>query len=257
MLIVVSPAKKLDFETPLPTKRNTQPAFLENSQILIDQMRTFSALDIADFMDVSMNIAELNFNRFKQWEKPFTARNARPAALAFKGDVYAGLNAQDFSSDDFTYLQKHLRILSGLYGYLKPLDLIQPYRLEMGRKVVTDQGKNLYEFWGNRITEALNKELAKQKQPTLINLASIEYFKVVKRKQLEADIITPQFKDWKNGQYKMIGFFAKKARGMMTRYITLNRLESAAEIKDFNADGYGFNEAMSEGNNWVFTRKIA
>ncbi|HBS26364.1 MAG TPA: peroxide stress protein YaaA [Gammaproteobacteria bacterium] len=257
MLIVVSPAKKLDFESPLPTKRNTQPAFLDNSQMLIDQMRTYSALDIAEFMDVSMKIAELNFERFEQWEKPFTAKNARPAALAFKGDVYEGLNAQDFSSDDFSFLQKHLRILSGLYGYLKPLDLMQPYRLEMGRKVVTEHGKNLYEFWGERVTDALNKELTKQKNPTLINLASIEYFKVVKRKQLEANIITPQFKDWKNGQYKMIGFYAKKARGMMTRHITLNRIESAEDVKSFNADGYSYNETMSEGNNWVFTRKVA
>ena len=257
MLIVVSPAKKLDYESPLPIKRHTQPAFLDQSQLLIDRMRAFSALDIAEFMQVSMKIAELNFERFEQWNQPFTPDNARPAVLAFKGDVYEGLRASEFSADDFAFLQKHLRILSGLYGLLRPLDLMQPYRLEMGRKLATERGKNLYEFWGDRITEALNKELAKHEVKALLNLASNEYFKAVRPRKLDAEIITPQFRDWKNGQYKMISFYAKKARGMMTRYITVNRIEEPEGIKAFDMDGYAFNESMSDGDNWVFTRKCA
>lgn len=255
MLTVISPAKTLDYETPLPTQKHTQPELLDASAELISRMREFSALDIAEFMGVSMKIAELNFERFQDWQKPFTRDNARPAVLAFKGDVYDGLDAQSFKARDFDFLQKHLRILSGLYGCLKPLDLMQPYRLEMGKKLSTEKGKNLYEFWGNEVTDRINKELAKQKTPLLLNLASNEYFKVIKKREVDADIITPQFKDWKNGQYKMISFFAKKARGMMVRHITQNRIDEAEGIKDFDLGGYAYNPEMSEGNDWVFTRR--
>lgn len=257
MLTVISPAKTLDYESSLATKKYSKPQLLDASAELISRMREFSALDIAEFMDVSMKIADLNFERFQDWKQPFTTKNARPAVLAFKGDVYDGMDAPSFDDDDFEFLQQHVRILSGLYGYLKPLDLMQPYRLEMGKKLTTDKGKSLYEFWGGEITSRINKELRKQNNPLLVNLASNEYFKVVQKRDVEADIITPQFKDWKNGQYKMISFYAKKARGMMVRYITQNRIDEAEGIKDFDLGGYGYNPKMSSGNDWVFTRRIA
>ncbi len=257
MLIVISPAKTLDYDTPAKTKRFTEPAYLEDSQLLIDRARQWSALDIAELMQVSMKIAELNHERFAEWHTPFSAENAKQAVLAFKGDVYTGLEAESFSADDFAFAQKHLRILSGLYGLLRPLDLMQPYRLEMGRKVDTERGKNLYEFWGGKITEALNQQLKALKSPYLINLASNEYFKAVKPKQLDGEVITPEFKDWKNGQYKMMGVYAKKARGQLSRFVIQNKLTNPEDMKDFAVDGYGFNEEMSSGNKWVFTRRQA
>ncbi len=255
MLIVISPAKTLDYDTPAKTKRFTEPAYLEESQLLIERARRWSVLDIAEVMQVSMKIAELNHERFAEWHTPFTPENAKQAVLAFKGDVYTGLEAESFSADDFAFAQKHLRILSGLYGLLRPLDLMQPYRLEMGRKVDTERGKNLYEFWGEQITEGLNKQLKALKSPYLINLASNEYFKAVKPKLLDGEIITPEFKDWKNGQYKMMGVYAKKARGQLSRFVIQNQLTDPEAMKDFAVDGYGFNEEMSSGNKWVFTRK--
>lgn len=256
MLMVISPAKTLDYESELPTSHHTQPEFLDQSQQLVNVLSDYSSLDIAELMKVSMKIAELNFDRYESWRTPFTPTNARQAVLAFKGDVYDGLYAQDFSKQDFDFLQAHLRILSGLYGFLKPLDLMQPYRLEMGTRLKTERGKNLYEFWDHRVTDTLNQVLKAAHTDVLINLASNEYFKVIKPKALDADIITPQFKDWKNGQYKIIGFYAKKARGMMVRHITLNRLDNPEQIKDFNLGGYSFTPEMSEGNNWVFTRRL-
>ncbi|MCW8828693.1 MAG: peroxide stress protein YaaA, partial [Gammaproteobacteria bacterium] len=214
-----------------------------------------SALDIAELMAVSMKIAELNFERFEQWRTPFTPENAKQAALAFKGDVYTGLDAESFSAADFKFAQSHLRILSGLYGLLRPLDLMQPYRLEMGRKVDTGRGKNLYEFWGDKITEGLNRQMKNIKSPYLINLASSEYFKSVKPKRLDGEIITPEFKDWKNGQYKMMGVYAKKARGQLSRFVIQNRLTEPEAMKDFDVDGYVFNEELSSDSKWVFTRR--
>jgi cytoplasmic iron level regulating protein YaaA (DUF328/UPF0246 family) len=255
MLIVISPAKTLDYDTPPKTKTFTIPEYLEDSQVLIKRARMYSALDIAELMQVSMKIAELNFERFEQWHTPFTPENAKQAVLAFKGDVYTGLDAETFSSKDFKFAQSHLRILSGLYGLLRPLDLMQPYRMEMGRKIDTEHGKNLYEFWGTRITEGLNQQLKKLKSPYLINLASNEYFKSVKPKVLDGEIITPEFKDWKNGQYKMMGVYAKKARGQLSRFVIQNQLTDPEAMKDFAVDGYGFNEQMSSGNTWVFTRR--
>ncbi|MDH5360778.1 MAG: peroxide stress protein YaaA, partial [Gammaproteobacteria bacterium] len=179
------------------------------------------------------------------------------AVLAFKGDVYTGLDAESFSAADFKFAQKHLRILSGLYGLLRPLDLMQPYRLEMGRKIDTDRGKNLYEFWGTTITEGINQQLKKLKSTTLVNLASNEYFKSVKPKQLEGTIITPEFKDYKNGEYKMMGVYAKKARGQLSRYVIQNQISEPEAMKEFNVDGYKFNKKMSNDTTWVFTRKKA
>jgi len=256
MLLVVSPAKKLDFESPLATDIYTQPSLLEHSQELINECVKLTPADIASLMSLSDKLAGLNAARFGEWSLPFTPSNARPAVLAFNGDVYAGLDAASFSADDFNFAQKHFRILSGLYGLLKPLDLMQAYRLEMGTKLANERGANLYQFWGDIITNALNQTMAEQGDQILINLASTEYFKAVKKKNLTATIITPAFKDWKNGQYKMISFFAKKARGLMARYIIQNRITDVEQLKDFDLAGYEYNTAFSSGNDWVFTRKI-
>lgn len=256
MLLVVSPAKNLDYESPLATDKFSQPDLLSHSQELIEQCVKLSPADISSLMGISDKLAGLNAARFGEWQQPFTTSNARAAVLAFNGDVYTGLDAQSFSDDDFDFAQQHMRILSGLYGLLKPLDLMQAYRLEMGTKLSNTRGKNLYEFWGDIITNNLNQAIAEQGDNILVNLASTEYFKSVKKKQLTADIITPSFKDWKNGQYKMISFFAKKARGLMARYIIQNQLTDIEQLKSFDLAGYQYNETFSKGNDWVFTRKI-
>ncbi len=254
MKLVISPAKTLDFESAPVTETYSDPAFLDNSQLLIDELKELSQADVATLMKLSDKLAALNVARFGSWETPFTPDNAKQAILAFKGDVYTGLEAESDSEDDFNFAQDHLRILSGLYGLLKPLDLIQPYRLEMGTKFANSRGKNLYEFWDMQLTDALNKELADEKEPVLINLASNEYFKAVKVKQLQAEIITPVFKDWKNGQYKMISFYAKKARGLMAAYNIQNRLRDPEQQKSYDTEGYYFSEEQSKGNEWVFLR---
>lgn len=255
MLIVVSPAKTLDYETPAKTKVFTQPDYLDRSQELISRLRHMPPHDIASLMKVSDKIAGLNFERYQDWNKKFTVKNAKQSILAFKGDVYTGLDAESFTAKDFAFAQKHLRVLSGLYGLLRPLDLMQAYRLEMGTKLDTDHGKNLYEFWGSTITEGLNVQLKKIKSDILINLASNEYFKSVKTKELNAEIITPAFKEFKNGDYKMISFYAKKARGMLSRYIIQHQLSNPEDIKTFSDEGYAFNKKLSKGNTWTFTRK--
>jgi len=255
MLIVISPAKKLDYETPANTSEFTTPDFMGQSKQLIQRLRDFSALDLAELMKLSMKLAELNFDRYEAWKPKCTKKNAKQALLAFQGDVYKGLDAASFTATDFKFAQQHLHILSGLYGILRPLDLMQPYRLEMGTRLNTAQGKNLYEFWGNTITEGLNKQLKKLKSETLINLASNEYFKSVKTKDLDAEIITPAFKEFKNGDYKMIGIYAKRARGLMSRYIIKNKLKNPERLKDFDEEGYRFSSKLSQGNTWVFTRK--
>lgn len=255
MLIVVSPAKTLDYETPPKTKVFTLPDYLGNSQELISRLCQLSSLDISELMKVSTKIADLNVDRYQAWSKKFTEKNAKQSVLAFKGDVYTGLDAESFSAGDFNFAQKHLRVLSGLYGLLRPLDLMQPYRLEMSAKLDTRHGKNLYEFWGSTITEGLNAQLKKIKSGYLINLASNEYFKAVKPKALNAEVITPAFKEYKGGEYKMIGIYAKKARGMLSRYIIQNRLTDPQDIKAFNQEGYKFSQKLSEGNTWVFSRR--
>ncbi|MFC3024551.1 peroxide stress protein YaaA [Vibrio zhugei] len=255
MLIVVSPAKTLDYESPLPTKDHTQPDLIEHSAELIDVCQTLSPQDISKLMKVSDKIAGLNVARFAQWSKQFDFDNARQAIFAFKGDVYTGLDATSLSMDDLHYAQDHLRMLSGLYGLLKPLDLMQPYRLEMGTKLENNRGSNLYQFWDTIITDKINEALAAQGSELLINLASNEYFKAVKPKRLEGQVITPVFKDCKNGQYKVISFYAKKARGMMARYIIENRIESVEELKGFDTAGYYFVAAESSGNELIFKRE--
>lgn len=254
MLIVISPAKKLDYETPVKTQKFTMPDFLEDSDALIQTLRQYSAMDLAELMHLSMNLAELNFDRYYNWKKDYGQEQARQCLLAFKGDVYAGIDAESFKQKDLDYAQSHLRILSGLYGLLRPLDLMMPYRLEMGTRLENSRGKNLYEFWGETITDALNKQLKAQKDDVLINLASNEYFKSVKPRKIEGRIITPQFKENKNGTYKMIGIYAKKARGLMSRFILLNRLKDPEDIKAFDVEGYQFNSSLSDADQWVFTR---
>ncbi|PIE40701.1 MAG: peroxide stress protein YaaA [Gammaproteobacteria bacterium] len=255
MLMVISPAKTLDFETPSKTQTNTQPDFLEEAGQLVEVLREYSPQQMAKLMKLSDKLAGLNVARYQDWQQPFDTSNAKQALLAFKGDVYTGIDAESFSRPEFTYVQKHLRILSGLYGLLRPLDLIQPYRLEMGTGLKNPQGKDLYQFWGNKITAELNAQLKKQKgEAILVNLASNEYFKSVKPKDLNARIVTPVFKDEKNGQYKIISFYAKKARGLMVAYAAMNKITDVDDLKQFDLEGYQFNNAMSEGNQWVFTR---
>jgi hypothetical protein len=257
MLVVVSPAKNLDYDSLLTTQKHSQPALLDHSQILIDRCKKLSPANISSLMGISDKLAGLNAARFGEWQQPFTTDNARPALLAFNGDVYTGIDAKTLTEQDFDYAQQHLRILSGLYGLLKPLDLMQAYRLEMGSKLDNERGANLYQFWGDIITEALNTALAEQGDNILVNLASNEYFKSVKKKSFTGDIITPAFKDWKNGQYKIISFFAKKARGLMARYIIENQINQPEDLKGFDVAGYQFSGEFSQGNEWVFTRKQA
>ncbi|MDJ0877117.1 MAG: peroxide stress protein YaaA [Halieaceae bacterium] len=257
MLIVLSPAKTLDYETPPQTRKATQPALLERSSQLVKDARQLSPEAIGSLMGISDKLAELNHERFMNWGEPFTLENAKQSVLAFKGDVYTGLDADTMKTADLDYAQKHLRILSGLYGVLRPLDLMQPYRLEMGLKFENSGGRNLYEFWGDDITGALNKQLKSLKSDVLVNLASNEYFKSVRGGELNADIITPVFKDKKNGKYKVISFFAKKARGQMARYAIDKRLEKVTDLKKFKVDGYRYNAGESTAREWVFTREEA
>ena len=255
MLTVISPAKTLDFETPPQATAFTLPDFLDDSAELIDALREFEPHQLGDLMGISPKLAELNSNRYHTWSLPFTADNAKPAVLAFRGDVYTGLDADNLSPDDLAFAQQHLRILSGLYGVLKPLDLMQPYRLEMGTKLNNRRGKDLYAFWDCRINQALGRDLAEQDNPVLVNLASNEYFKSVRANKLAARIITPVFKEERNGQFKLISFFAKKARGLMSRYIIRNRLSDPEDLKEFDLEGYGYNEALSATDSPVFTRR--
>lgn len=255
MLLVISPAKTLDYETPVKIAAHSLPAYLDDSQTLVERARHYSELDLMEIMDISAKIAAVNVERFRDWHQPFTPENARQALLAFKGEVYGGIDAGSLSEDDFEFAQQHLRILSGLYGLLRPLDLMQPYRLEMGRRIDNERGKNLYEFWGSIITEGLNGQLQALDSHTLINLASSEYFKAVKPKLLQAEIITPEFKDYKNGQYKMMGVYAKRARGLLSRYIIQHRITEPEAIKAFAEEGYSFNAELTSGNQWVFTRR--
>jgi cytoplasmic iron level regulating protein YaaA (DUF328/UPF0246 family) len=253
MLMVISPAKTLDYESPLATTTYTQPEFLESARELIDQLKELEPHQVSNLMSISDKLGQLNAERFRNWHTPFTPDDARQAILAFKGDVYTGLDAYQFSEDDFTFAQKHLRMLSGLYGILRPLDLMQPYRLEMGTKLNNTHGKDLYAFWGSKITDEINRLLSAD-DGVLVNLASNEYFKSVQTKNLGGRLLTPQFKDWKNGQYKIISFYAKKARGLMCQYAIRNRIAQAEDLKGFNLEGYYFSESQSDETNWVFLR---
>jgi len=255
MLTVISPAKTLDFDTPVATRRATQPQFLSRAAELVDDARALTSRDIRELMGVSANIAELNHRRFLEWAPPFSLQNARPSLLAFKGDVYLGLEADTLNEAQLGFAQQHLRILSGLYGLLRPLDLMQPYRLEMGLPFSNRGGKNLYEFWGDAITAALNSQLRKSGTAMLVNLASQEYFRAVRPHILEAEVITPVFKERKGDQYKVVSFFAKKARGQMARFIIENEMNEPEGLKQFRAGGYRYNKSQSTEREWVFTRQ--
>jgi uncharacterized protein len=255
MLALISPAKTLDYESNLPTDSFTIPRLLDHSQQLIDVSRKLSALEIANLMSVSEKIAHLNVERFRDWQADFDFSNARQAIFAFKGDVYTGLDAYAFSDDHISYAQQHLRMLSGLYGLLRPLDLMMPYRLEMGTKLKNERGTNLYQFWDQTITDLINKDLAEQQSELLVNLASDEYYKAVKESKIKAEIIKPIFLDQKNGKYKVISFYAKKARGLMARYMIENKISRIEDLKAFNTDGYYFDADSSLKGELVFKRE--
>lgn len=254
MLIVISPAKKLDYSSPVAAKNHSQPALLDHSAELLQGLKKLSPQDVCALMGLSDNLGALNYERFQAWDRPFTEDNAKPAILAFKGDVYKGLDAESMTENQLEWAQDHLRILSGLYGLLRPMDLMQPYRLEMGTKFANQRGKDLYQFWGNIITDEINSLLSNAKSPVLLNLASNEYFKSVQQKNIAGRIVTPVFMDKKGDKYKIISFYAKKARGLMSAFIIKNKITAVDGIKKFNVDGYSFNSAMTDGDSWVFTR---
>jgi cytoplasmic iron level regulating protein YaaA (DUF328/UPF0246 family) len=258
MIIVLSPAKSLDYETPPHVRRHTIPDFVEDAAQLVEGLRRLSPQQIATLMGVSDSLAQLNFQRYADWSPEFGLHNAKQAVLAFNGDVYEGFDAKSLSAADLDYAQQHVRVLSGLYGLLRPLDLLQPYRLEMGTRFRNARGKDLYSFWGERITDALNAQLHEKKRGArvLVNCASEEYFKSVKRKRLEAPVITPVFEDWKGGRYKVISFHAKRARGLMARFAVEHRLGAPEELKAFAAEGYSFDEAASNDATYVFRRRV-
>lgn len=255
MLIFLSPAKSLDYKTPPQVATHTQPAFLKQSEALIRELRKLSPADLANLMSISDPLALLNFNRFADWKLPFTPENAKQAALAFDGDVYDGLAAKTLAAADLDFAQQHVRILSGLYGILKPLDLMQPYRLEMGTRFANAAGKDLYAFWGETLLDAINGELAGMPRPVAVNLASEEYFKAAIGRKITGQVIQPVFEDWKSGRYKIITFFAKRARGLMTRYAVVNRLSQPEALQGFDYDGYGFAPEASDDRTWVFRRR--
>jgi cytoplasmic iron level regulating protein YaaA (DUF328/UPF0246 family) len=255
MLITLSPAKTLDFGAQKKTTRYTTPDLLAESRKLVKQVRKLSAGELGALMKISDKLAAENHQRYRTWKTPFTPDNAKQAILAFRGEVYVGLAADEFDAAGFRYAQKSLRILSGLYGVLRPLDLIQPYRLEMGTRLETDRGADLYEFWGDRIAKCLNQALSEDKSKELVNLASNEYFKSVRSQELQARVITPSFKEERDGKFKMISFFAKTARGRMASFAVRNRIERAEDLKSFDLDGYRYNAELSGGDEWVFTRR--
>jgi len=257
MLMVISPAKTLDYDTPPVTDRHSQPDFLAHSAELIAVLRQQSPAQIGKLMSISEQLSVLNAGRYDSWHPPFTPANAKQAVLAFMGDVYEGLAAAALDSTQLDYLQRHLRILSGLYGVLRPLDLMQPYRLEMGTRLANPRGSNLYAFWGDLVTDELNARLAEQDEQVLVNLASDEYFKSVKPKRLAGRLITPVFQDLKNGQYKIISFYAKRARGLMARWAALHGVTNPEGLKDFNSEGYAFDVDASTADHWVFRRDPA
>lgn len=255
MLILLSPAKSLDFESPISLAEATLPDFLDQSRLLAKRLKTLSPAELASLMSISDPLAALNAARYADWRVPYPAGKARQAALAFNGDVYEGLDARSLNADDLRFAQDHLRILSGLYGLLRPLDLILPYRLEMGVRLENQRGKDLYAFWGARLAEAVNSALEKAGAAAIVNLASIEYFKAVDGKGLAAPVIQPVFEDWRGGRYKVVSFFAKRARGLMARFAVTRRIVDPAGLRDFDAEGYGFDAAASDDTRWVFRRK--
>lgn len=254
MLIVLSPAKSLDYKTPVKVKSPTLPEFVSESAKLIADLKKMAPQDVAQLMGLSDQLAVLNVGRYRDWSKKFTDENSKPAIYAFDGDVYDGFDAKSLNAKAIDFAQKHVRILSGLYGALRPLDLMQPYRLEMGTAFKNARGKDLYAFWGGRVTKSLKKVLDEQKKPVLLNLASEEYFKVLQPKELGCPVISPVFQDAKDGKYKIISFYAKRARGLMARYVVENRITDPADLKGFNLDGYKYYAAESKIEKPVFRR---
>ena len=260
MILIISPAKALDFETPLPelTQPVSQADFLDQATVLVELLQAKSPAEIASLMNLSDKLAALNVARYATWSRPFTEDNARPALFAFDGDVYEGLAARSLDAAALAWAQAHLRILSGLYGVLRPFDLMQAYRLEMGSRLANARGKDLYAFWGDRIALALSgllrEDAGKNAMPVLVNLASGEYFKAVKKNTIAARVITPVFEDWKDGRYKIISFYAKRARGLMSRYAAERQLEDVAALRDFDSEGYAFAAKASDDDTWVFRR---
>jgi cytoplasmic iron level regulating protein YaaA (DUF328/UPF0246 family) len=260
MIFVISPAKALDFETPPTTAVHTQPDFLDNAEALVGILRKLSPAEVAKLMDLSDPLATLNVARFEAWARPFTPDNAKQAVLAFNGDVYEGLDARSLDEDELAWAQQHLRILSGLYGVLRPLDLIQPYRLEMGSRLANPKGRNLYAYWGDKLTLALDRLLLAEREAgreaVLVNAASDEYFKSVKADGLHGRIVTPVFEDWKGGRYKIISFYAKRARGLLCRHAIRNRIDDVEALKGFDAEGYVFAPEASSDDRLVFRRRL-
>lgn len=257
MLIVLSPAKTLDYKTPTTTAELSQPVLLDQSQLLMTTLRRLSPAELASLLKISDPLAVLNVTRHNEWTRPFTPDNAKPAVLAFNGDVYEGLDARSLSTADLRFAQRHLRILSGLYGLLRPLDLMQAYRLEMGTRLSNVRGKDLYTFWGERITAALNASISEAQADVLVNLASEEYFKAVKPRGLTIPIVQPTFEDWSAGKFRVISFYAKRARGLMARYAIVNRLTNALALKNFSLEGYVYAAEASSNDRWVFRRRAA
>ncbi|TBR44842.1 peroxide stress protein YaaA [Marinomonas agarivorans] len=255
MKFLISPAKTLDLDSPIPTVKTSIPVALDKSQVLIDTIKPYTPAQVASLMKLSDKLASLNVTRYNEWQTAHTIDNSRPALFTFKGDVYTGLDAHSLSTDDIHYAQQHLRMLSGLYGLLKPLDLMQAYRLEMGIRLPNPAGSNLYQFWGDHITQLIVDELAENE--ILVNLASNEYFKSVNTKLIKQSIVSPIFLDEKNGQYKVISFYAKKARGLMARFLIQARCETYEELLQFNLAGYCYDETRSKENEPVFTRSEA
>ncbi len=254
MIITLSPSKGQDFETTSLSKTHTKPADLKDSELLIKELKKLNSEQLQTLMVISENIANLNVERNKTFKTPFTMKNAKQAIFAFKGDVYGGFDLESFTEENYAYAQDHLRILSGLYGCLRPMDLIQPYRLEMKTRLKNERGENLYQFWADRITKRLNKELKKQQEPVLVNLASNEYFKAVKPKLLEGRLLNINFKETKQGKTRVVAIFAKRARGMMADYIIRNRIEKPEDLKQFKLSGYKFNKSLSDDKQWTFER---
>ena len=254
MFIIISPAKTLDFELPVPNISTTSIRFPEAATTLVDQLRKLTTQDLSELMSISPQLSQLNHHRFQTWHYPFDTKQTRSALFAFKGDVYTGIDAASMKEKDIHYSQDRLRILSGLYGLLRPLDAILPYRLEMGTKFQNKRVKNLYEFWGTDLTHLLKQDMDEANQEVLVNLASNEYFKSIKKKVLGKHIVTPVFKDLKNGQYKVISFYAKKARGLMTRFIIQNQLKNPDDLTAFSEDGYYFHPELSKKDQPVFVR---
>ena len=256
MILLLSPAKSLDFESPISVTAASQPDFLDRSQRLIDRLKRLSPPELASLMGISDSLAVLNAARYDAWKVPYPAGQARQAVLAFNGDVYEGLDARTWPESDLSFAQTHLRILSGLYGLLRPLDRILPYRLEMGIRLDTGEGKNLYAFWGERLTDAVNEAVQAARASAVVNLASMEYFKAIKPKRLAVSVIQPVFEDWSGGRYKVVSFYAKRARGLMARYAVERRCVEPAALKTFDSEGYAFAADASDATRWVFRRRV-